>query len=130
MKTVFFMSTNNSGDFGSDKEIKRLIDNPESLIMSAGLEDILSTDFDHNSEKTEEACFISIDGNKFPVTLTHLERYPHGIEVVFFIEKVNAVDFIDNKDALFTLSDRVFSAEVISLKTQGEKQMTICIKGV
>ena len=78
MNTVYFMNTEDN--LKRVKESAGLIKNTESLIMSKGLEDIISNNFD---EQTGKSFTASIDDASYPIELIEMQRSSQGMEVSF-----------------------------------------------
>jgi len=108
-----------------EKEVERVLSNPESIIMSKGLEDIISID---GIELPKS--YVTISGNDYPIHVFEMVRRDSGVEVTFSIDNFSIIEFIDNSDLLFNLSDRVFAADIISYKEIEHSVMSVFLRNV
>lgn len=109
-----------------EKEIKRILENPDSVIMSDGLEELIDLDFEEKEEVR-----IEINDKNFVVKILSMIREDNGISVSLEIPKFELNTFLSNADAMFNIGEEVYSCELVSVsKESGDTILSIFIVGI
>ena len=109
-----------------EKELKRVLSNPDSLIMSEELEGLI--DLDHEQK---DNIGIDVNGDNFLAKIISMTRDAEGVSVALNIPDFPFNVFLTNKSAIFNIDEEVYSSELTSIsKDSGNTILSIFIAAI